>query len=142
MNEFTRPAEKLTGTVKEYVDLKADEIKLRTAKGLSIALNQVLSILAVLSLAGVVLLALAFCLILLLGQLVGSYALGALIIAVIFGVAAYLLYRKKDKLFLDSFVKLFVSLFFEEELKDEEEQARARESVPESEVVQDAQETS
>lgn len=118
MSEFTRPVENLSQDTRNYVDLKIDDLKLRTTKGLSIALNQVLSLLVVVLTAWLFFLALAVGLILLLGQAIGSYAAGALIIAAVFALAAYLLYRKKDTLFLNTFVRLFVKIFFEADEED------------------------
>lgn len=115
MSEFTRPVENLSESAREYLDLKVDDLKLRTAKGLSISLNHLLSMILVLFCASVVLLAVAFGSILLLGQLIGSYALGAFIIAAVFAVLTFVIFRMRDKLFLDGFVKLFIGLFFEEE---------------------------
>lgn len=115
MSEFTRPVENLSESAREYLDLKVDDLKLRTAKGLSISLNHLLSMILVLFCASVVLLAVAFGSILLLGQLIGSYALGAFIVAAVFAVLTFVIFRMRDKLFLDGFVKLFIGLFFEEE---------------------------
>ncbi|MBO7641102.1 MAG: hypothetical protein J6S66_05050 [Bacteroidales bacterium] len=120
MSEFTRPVEKLSQSAREYLDLQVDDLKLRTAKGLSISLNHLLSMILVLFCASVVLLALAFGCILLLGQLIGSYALGAFIVAALFAVLTLVLFRVRDKLFLNGFVKMFIGLFFdEEEVEDE-----------------------
>ena len=106
-SRFTRPAEDFAKSAAEYIDLKVDEVKLRTAKGLSITLNQILLATLFLSLGSIVLMAAAFGGVLLLGDLVGSYAAGAFIVAGVF------LLRKK--LFLNGFVRMFINLFFDEE---------------------------
>ena len=41
-NRFTKPAEDLVSGTADYVNLKIDELKLRTVKGLSVALNKLL----------------------------------------------------------------------------------------------------
>ena len=107
MSEFSRPMERLTDSAREYLDLRVDDLKLRTAKGLSISLNHLLSMILVLFCAMVVLLALAFGCILLLGQVIGSYALGAFIVAALFAVLTWVLFRMRGKLFLDGFIKCF-----------------------------------
>ena len=58
--------------------------------------------------------------ILLLGQVIGSYALGAFIVAALFAVLTWVLFRMRGKLFLDGFIKMFVGLFFEEDPEDEQ----------------------
>ena len=121
MSEFSRPVEKLTQSAREYVDLRIDDLKLRTAKGLSISLNHLLSMILVLFCALVVLLALTFGCVLLLGQVIGSYALGAFIVAALFAVLTWVVFRLRGKLFLDGFVKMFIGLFFEEEEETEDE---------------------
>lgn len=120
MSEFSRPMERLTESAREYLDLRVDDLKLRTAKGLSISLNHLLSMILVLFCALVVLLALSFACILLLGQVTGSYALGALIVAVLFAILTWVLFRMRGKLFLNGFIKMFIGLFFEEEDEDEQ----------------------
>jgi len=120
MGEFTKPMEDLGKNAREYVDMRVDDLKLRTVKGLSLALNQLLSMILVLFSGFVVLLAVAFGIILLLGQAIGSYAGGALIVAVVFAIVTFILWKQRGKLFLNSFVKLFVGLFFESD-EDEDE---------------------
>ena len=120
MGEFTKPMEDLGKNTREYVDLRVDDLKLRTVKGLSLSLNHLLSMILVLFSGSIVLLAVAFGVILLLGQMIGSYAGGAFIVAVIFGIVTFCLWKVRGKLFLDSFVKLFIKLFFDEDEEDEE----------------------
>lgn len=120
MSEFTRPVENLAESAREYLDLQVDDLKLRTAKGLSISLNHLLSMILVLFCGSVVLLALAFGCILLLGQLIGSYALGAFIVAALFAVLTWILFRLRGKLFLNGFVRMFIGLFFEDGEEDDE----------------------
>ena len=69
--------EDLGKNAREYVDLRVDDLKLRTVKGLSLSLNHLLSMILVLFSGSIVLLAVAFGVILLLGQMIGSYAGGA-----------------------------------------------------------------
>lgn len=110
---FSRPAERLAEDAAAYIDLKVDELKLRTAKGLSVTLNRLIISILFLTLGSIVLMALAFGGVLLLGDLIGSYAAGAFIVAGFFLLLMVLLYFVRNKLFLNGFVKLFVGLFFE-----------------------------
>lgn len=114
-NEFSKSAEKLAAGTAEYVNLKIDEVKLRTAKGLSVALNSLLLSIVFLTLGGIVLMSLAFGSVLLLGDLIGSYAAGAFIVAAFFLVVMIVLWLLRGKLFLGGLVRMFVGLFFEEE---------------------------
>ncbi|MGM9737883.1 MAG: hypothetical protein ACI3ZT_05665 [Candidatus Cryptobacteroides sp.] len=112
--EFTRPAEDLGRSAAEYIDLKIDEIKLRTAKGLSVTLNRILLAFVFLCLGSIVMTALAFGGVLLLGDIIGSYSAGAFIVAAFFALLAFLLWLVRKKLFLNGLIQLFVRLFFED----------------------------
>lgn len=117
---FSRPAERLAEDAAAYIDLKVDELKLRTAKGLSVTLNRLIISILFLTLGSIVLMALAFGGVLLLGDLIGSYAAGAFIVAGFFLLLMVLLYFVRNKLFLNGFVKLFVGLFFEMMIRKKE----------------------
>lgn len=119
-NSFTEPAERLAESAAQYFDLKFDEVKVRTAKGLSIALNRLLVAILLLTLCSIVLMSAAFGGVLLLGDLIGSYAAGAFIVAAIFLVLLTVLFLLRDKLFLNGLVRMFVRLFFEEEGGEDE----------------------
>lgn len=119
-NSFTEPAERLAESSAQYIDLKVDEVKVRTAKGLSIALNRLLVAILLLTLCSIVLMSVAFGGVLLLGDLIGSYAAGAFIVAAIFLVLLIVLFLLRDKLFLNGLVRMFVRLFFEEEGGEDE----------------------
>lgn len=112
---FTRTAEDFAQRASEYIDLKIDDIKLRTAKGLSITLNRILLAILFLSLSSIVLTASAFGGILLIGDLIGSYAAGAFIVAGIFLLITCVLFLMRKKLFLNGFVRMFIRLFFDED---------------------------
>lgn len=112
MSEFTQPLEDLSGSVRDYVDLKLDELKLRTAKGLSIAVSKMLAMMTLIGVATVVLLALAFGLVLLLGEAMDSYAVAALIVAGVLLLVLLVLILLRNRLFEGRFVRLFAQLFF------------------------------
>jgi hypothetical protein len=60
-------------------------------------------------------LVLSFGVILLVGELIGSYAWAALGVAALLGIGLWILVRKRDTLFRDTFVPLFVKLFFSDD---------------------------
>lgn len=114
-SRFTKPAEDLVSGTADYVNLKIDELKLRTVKGLSVALNKLLLSIMFLTLGGIVLMALAFGGVLLIGKLIGDYAVGAFIVAAFFLLVMFILFLLRKKLFMSGLVKMFVGLFFEGE---------------------------
>jgi hypothetical protein len=119
MNRFTQPAEQLTSEAKDYIDLRLDEVKLAAAKGLSVSVSKLVGLLLITSVATNLILVLAFGLVLILGEIIGSYAWAALIIAAILGVAVWILISKRDALFKNTFVPVFVKLFFPADNDDE-----------------------
>lgn len=112
MSNFSRPAEDLSREAQQYLDLRLDDVKLRTAKGLSVSASRLVGIILLLGMATNLVLVLSFGIILLVGELVGSYAWAALGVAAVLGIALWILIRKRDTLFKDTFVPLFVKLFF------------------------------
>lgn len=114
-SRFTKPAEDLVSGTADYVNLKIDELKLRAVKGLSVALNKLLLSIMFLTLGGIVLMALAFGGVLLIGKLIGDYAAGAFIVAAFFLLVMFILFLLRKKLFMNGLVKMFVGLFFEGE---------------------------
>ena len=111
-NEFRKPAEDLAGSTADYINLKIDEVKLRTAKGLSLTLNRLFLALLFFHLRSTVLTALGFGAILLIGDLVGSYSAGAFIVAGAFLLVIALLWAFRGRLFLNGLIRLFIGIFF------------------------------
>ena len=111
-NEFRKPAEDLAGSTADYINLKIDEVKLRTAKGLSLTLNRLFLALLFFHLGSIVLTALGFGEILLIGDLVGSYSAGAFIVAGAFLLVIALLWAFRGRLFLNGLIRLFIGIFF------------------------------
>ena len=115
MSEFTRPIEELGQEASEYIDLRLDDLKLRTAKGLSMTLSKLLYMLLVLFVVSIVLTAVAIGGVMLLGELIGSYAGGAAIVAAFFLLILGVLIMLRKRLFRDTFVPLFVKMFFDDD---------------------------
>ena len=118
MSQFSRPAEDLSREAQEYIDLRLEDVKLRTVKGLSVTASKLVGMILLLGIAINLVLVLSFGIILLVGELIGSYAWAALGVAALLGIGPWILLRKRDTLFRDTFVPLFVKLFFNDDDDD------------------------
>jgi formate/nitrite transporter FocA (FNT family) len=108
----------LAGETRDYVNLAIDEVKLKTTRGLSTALGQILSWLIIIAVLSLVLGLLSLALLQWINGLVGS-PWGTLIVAAVFGLALLILFLNRQKLFRDMFVKLFIDVFYD---TDDDEQ--------------------
>lgn len=98
--------------IREYMDLRLDDLKLKAVDGLSVGVSRMLSLMVVLMLGAIVLAAFAFGTVLLLGDLIGSWAAAAFIIGGVFLIALVAVLLVWKKLFVDIFVKLFIDIFY------------------------------
>lgn len=98
--------------VKKYLNLRIDEMKLKAVDGLSVGVSRVLSLMVVVMLGAIVLATFAFGIVLLLGDLIGSWAAAAFMIGGVFLVALVVILFVWKKLFTDIFVKLFIDIFY------------------------------
>ncbi len=114
MSDFTRPVEDLGQKTSEYIDLRVDELKLKTAKGLSLTLSKLLYMLLVLFVVSIIMISIAVGGVMWIGELVGSYAGGAAIVAAFFLLVLGVLVLLRKRLFRDTFVPLFIDLLFED----------------------------
>lgn len=112
MSDFSKPAEDLVQAAKEYADLRVDDLKLRSAKVLSITVSKLLGLILILGVVLALLMLLSFGFVLLVGEWIGSYAWAALIVAAVVAIILLVLLKVRDRLFQESFVSLFVKLFF------------------------------
>ena len=108
----------LAGETRDYVNLAIDEVKLKTTRGLSTALGQILSWLIIIAVLSLVLGLLSLALLQWINGLVGS-PWGTLIVAAVFGLALLILFLNRQKLFRNMFVKLFIDVFYD---TDDDEQ--------------------
>ena len=109
------PKERSGQEIRKYQDLRVNDLKLRAVYGLSVGVGRVLSLMVILMLAAIVLAAFAFGTVLLLGDLIGSWAAAAFIIGGVFLIALIAVLMVWKKLFVDIFVKLFIGIFYENE---------------------------
>lgn len=105
--------ERMDPDVRNYLDLRLNELKLKTIDGLSIGVSRVLSMMLVIMLGAIVLAAFAFGTVFLLGDLIGSWAGAAFIIGGVFLFLLVLLLIYWKWLFVNMFVKLFIGIFYE-----------------------------
>lgn len=98
--------------LKDYVDLKADELKLRTTKGLSLAMSRLVAMLLLVGLLVVVLALVAVVLIQWIGQWTGSLAVSSSIVCGVFLLVLLVLFFSRKRLFRDTFVRVFIEVFY------------------------------
>ena len=118
MNKASENLGRLVQDSKAYADAKIDDIKLKTVKGLSQGSSTLARMLLYFAIGSTLVMALAFAFVLLLGEIIGSYALAAFIVAGVLALALVIIFLLRGKLFRDSFVPMFADLFFP---KEEEE---------------------
>lgn len=119
MDRYSKPAEEFLGSLKEYADVRIDDLKLRTVKGLSLTMNHLVAMILILFAVSVVLLSVGAGLIILIGKAIGSYAGGAFIVAGVFAVIAATIFMLRKKLFVNGFVRMFMDVFFDDGQEDE-----------------------
>ena len=112
-NDMAEGQERMVSDIRNYLDLRLNELKLKTIDGLSIGVSRVLSMMLVVMLGAIALAAFAFGAVLLLGDLIGSWAGAAFIVGGIFLIVLSLLLIYWKRIFVNIFVKLFIGIFYE-----------------------------
>ena len=102
----------LADETRDYVNLAIDEVKLKTTRGLSTALGQILAWLIIIAVLSLVLGLISLALLQWINTLVGS-PWGTLIVAALFALALFILWLNRQRLFRDMFVKLFIDVFYD-----------------------------
>lgn len=112
LDDIKKPAEDLLKETGDYVDMRIDDAKLKITEGLSVGLGRLCAVTVILTVLALVLVTFAFACILLIGKLLGDYAAGAFIVSGAFLLLLLLLIVFRKKLFVNSFVRMFVEVFF------------------------------
>lgn len=99
--------------LRRYIELRINEIKLKAVDGLSVGVSSVLALMTILVVGAIAAVAFAFGLTVLLGELIGSWAAAAFIVGGLFLIVLAVLIFLRKRLFRDLFVKLFISIFYE-----------------------------
>lgn len=99
-------------TVKDYVNLRVDEYKLKGVENFSILSNKVLVILITTMLGAVILQLLGFAIAFMIGELTGSTAIGFGATALLFAIILAIVYAKRDTLFLNRMIRMYAKMFF------------------------------
>lgn len=100
--------------LRRYMGLRVDEIKLKAVDGLSVGVSSVLALMTIMAVGAIASAAFAFGFVVLLGEAIGSWAIAAFIVGGVFLVLLSVLVIIRRKLFRDLFVKLFISIFYEQ----------------------------
>ena len=115
MSKLTAPVEKLGLEVKGHVDTRVDDLKLQAAKGLSQGTGALAGLVLILVVAGALFMMLSLAGVLLLGEILGSYAKAAFIVAGVLLLILLILFLCRNILFKNSFVGLFTGIFAPED---------------------------
>ena len=101
--------------VRKYLDLRVDDIKLKMVDGLAVGISRMLALMLLMLLSAIVLAAFSFGIVILLGELIGSWAAAAFIVGGVLLMILALLVVVRKRLFVDIFVKLFIGIFYGKE---------------------------
>lgn len=110
----TEPLEEFGSSLKEYIDLRIDKLKLTAVERLAAAGSKLYSTLFIILFAAVAFVFFLLALMYWLGDLLGSVALGALITGGFHLILLILVWIFRKKLFTAPMIKTFVKIFFNE----------------------------
>jgi len=105
--------EDLGNTVKDYIDMKIDEIKLSLTENLSTIFNNLIFIFIIILIITLILGFLGASLSHWMGELMNSAIIGNLLTAGLFIVIGIIISIFRKNLFTNTFVRLFTKLFFD-----------------------------
>ena len=114
-NKFTAPADRLVNKTTDYVNAQIDNVKLRSVKGLSQGTSAVAGLLVIFIIVGALVMALSVAAVLWIGELLGNYALAALIMSGVLLITLVVLILLRKKLFKSSFISMYTDIFFQKE---------------------------
>lgn len=107
-------ADEMISSVKEYVALKIDELKLKGVEGLSLLCSKIIYIFLAALIIVIALLLLGLSLAFFLGEQFGSDILGFFTVGMLFVIIFAILYLFRNRLFINRLVKFFIQLLFNE----------------------------
>ena len=113
MNKFLAPADHLVDETRGYIDAQIDNVKLRSVKGLSQGTSAIAGLLLIFIFVGALVTALSFAVVLWLGEVLGSYAKAAFIMAGVLLIILVVLFLLRKRLFKDSFVSMYIDVFYQ-----------------------------
>jgi len=102
-------------TTKEYINLRIDQYKLKGVENLSLLSNKALVVLVITVLCIVILQLLGFAASFFIGELLGNTALGFAAMSLIFVLAIVVIYTKRDSLFLNKMVRMYMKMLFSDD---------------------------
>lgn len=108
LNDLTQPAEELADDVKNLAEQQKDIFLLKSVKGLSVVLARMFTITILFFVFMGMLIAVSFGATMILGEILGSYMIGSLVVAGLWVLLFCLLFAMRKKLFVNSFVRLFI----------------------------------
>ena len=120
-NSEKNPLGDLFSSIKHYVDIRLDEIKLILAENSAKIVSKILYFCLMFLLIGIVLGVIAAALSSWFGVLLNNKTAGMFLTAGIFLVIALIVYLLRNKLFLNSNLRMFLKLFFNPKTIDDEE---------------------
>ena len=107
------PLGDLFSSIKHYIDLRSDEVKLTLAENMAKILSRVIFFLLLFILIGIVLGIIAAALSSWFAVIVGNKTIGLLITAGLFIVVILCLFTFKDRFLINSMLRMFLRMFFE-----------------------------
>ena len=107
-------ASEIKDSVKEYLDMRINALKLQLIEYLSLITAKILFYILFFVLLSIALFFLGSTFSLWIGELLNSQAAGALITASIFLICCLIVFMMRRKIFVDSMVGMFSKMFFEQ----------------------------
>ena len=137
-NENNSRLDDFSRTAREYVNLRLDEYRLKGVENFSIISNKALVMLVATMLGAVILQLLGFAFAFFIGDLLGSTALGFVIMALLFLCALCFIYAKRETLFIGKMIRMYMKMFFGdnsfEDLKEAQVETRHKIAIKEMEL--------
>ena len=113
-NPNSNPLEELFSSIKCYIDLRIDEIKLALAENLAKIFSRIVFFFLLFILVGIVLGITAAILSSVFADLVGNRTVGLLITAGLFILVILGLFMFKDRFLINSPLRMFIKMFFDD----------------------------